>query len=121
MVLFQLRILHVSVNVAVEVLLTFNICKFSYQRFWHPDMIRPLSQGAVEGVINGVPHISAWTCGDGSCGLHALFGVSSCGQMYADGIRGLVVSELKDDLLPMMRSLSAHSSKILLTQVLDNA
>ena len=40
--------------------------------------------------------------------------------MYADGIRDLVVSELKDDLLPMMRSLPAHSSKVLLTQVLDN-
>ena len=85
-----------------------------------PDMIRPLSQGGVQGDIDGVSHISAWTCGDGSCGLHALFGLASSGQMYASGIREIFASQLKDDLSSMMASLPSQGSKALLTEVLNN-
>ena len=84
------------------------------------DMIEPLSQGTVAGFIDGVEHTSAWTCGDGSCGLHALFGTSSSGQLCAAGIRSVLVSELTGQLSVMMRSLSSHVCKVLLTEVLDN-
>ena len=46
-------------------------------------MTKSLSEGHIEGSIDGVHHISAWTCGDGACGLHALFGSCSAGQLYA--------------------------------------
>ena len=83
-------------------------------------MIRPLSQGGVQGDIDGVSHISAWTCGDGSCGLHALFGLASKGQMYEIGIREIFANELKDDLSSMMASLSSQGSKALLTEISGN-
>ena len=81
------------------------------------DMTRLLSQGNEQGCIDGMLHIAALTCGDGTCGLHALFGVCSSSQMYAPGIRNLLVSELAGELLPMMQSLSCDSSKVLLTEV----
>ena len=74
----------------------------------------------MQGDIDGVSHISAWTYGDGSCGLHALFGVSCSGQMFANGIRVMFVPELTDDLSAMMLSLPSQSSKVLLTEVLNN-
>ena len=53
------------------------------------DMIRPLSQDNVQGDIDGETHIAAWTCGDGTCALHALFGLSVKGQLYATGANSL--------------------------------
>ena len=69
------------------------------------DMIRPLSQDNVEGDIDGEAHIAAWTCGDGTCALHALFGLSVRGQLYATGVREVFAKSLKKDLSSMMASL----------------
>ena len=85
------------------------------------DMIRPLSQGGVQGDIDGETHISAWTCGDGSCGLHALFAwLPKVSQLYASGIREFLANYLKDDISSMMASLLSPGSKELLTEILNN-
>ena len=52
-----------------------------------PDMIRPLSQEDVHGDIDGEAHTAASTYGDGTCALHALFGLPVKGQLYAHGVR----------------------------------
>ena len=85
-----------------------------------PDMIRPLSQGDVHGDIDGEAHTAAWTCGDGTCALHALFGLPVKGQLYASGVREVFANSLKEDLSSMMACLPSLGSKALLSEILKN-
>ena len=84
------------------------------------DMIRPLSQDNSEGDIDGERHIAAWTCGDGTCALHALFGLSVKGQLYATGVREVFAKSFKEDLSSMMACLPPAGSKALLSDILRN-
>ena len=82
------------------------------------DMIRPLSQDVFEGDIDGEGHTAAKTCGDGTCALHALFGVPVRGELYASGVREVLAKGLKEELPSMMASLPSLGSKSLLSEVL---
>ena len=82
------------------------------------DMIRPLSQDNVQGDIDGEAHTAAKTCGDGTCGLHALFGLPARGELYAIGVREILANSLKEDLSSMMACLPSLGSKALLSEIL---
>ena len=68
-------------------------------------MIRPLSQEDVHGDIDGDAHTAASTYGDGTCALHALFGLPVKGQLYAHGVREVFANSLKEDLSSTMACL----------------
>ena len=60
-------------------------------------------KGAVEfadisGSIDGVPHIAAWTSGDGACGLHAVWGrcSQSGASLHATRAREFLQSSIPD-------------------------
>ena len=82
------------------------------------DMIRPLSQDEFQGDIDGEAHTAAKTCGDGTCALHALFGLPVRGELYASGVREVLANCLKEDLSSMMACLPSLGSKALLSEVL---
>jgi len=62
------------------------------------DYEEPLSRTPISGSIDGVPHIAAWTNGNGACGLHALFGVPVDGELFASGARERIFSALPADI-----------------------
>ena len=84
------------------------------------DMTEALSEGLVSGEIDGEHHISAWTCGDGACALHAVFGTCSGGELYAPDIRNVILSELPVDLLELRQRLPSQASRELLQKLLQN-
>ena len=84
------------------------------------NMIRPLSQDEFQGDIDGEAHIAAKTCGDGTCALHALFGLSVKDQLYATGCREVFAKSFKEDLSSMMACFPSLGSKALLSEILKN-
>ena len=84
------------------------------------DVTNLLSEGQTEGTIDGVHYISAWTCGDGACGLHAVFGLCRDGQLYAPDIRTSIFLDLPTHLADLMERLPSQASKDLLQKLLHN-
>ena len=60
----------------------------------------------IAGAIDGEEHTAAWTCGDGACALHALFGVPTSHQLEATNVRQRVLHALPAELPPLVASLN---------------
>ena len=66
-----------------------------------------LSSIEINGFIEGQEYIAAWTCGDGACALHAIFGVPISNCLEAGNVRERLLANMEADLLPLVASLPA--------------
>ena len=64
------------------------------------DFVHRAVQVDAGGTIEGDEHLAAWTCGDGACALHAIFGVPSArsGEVSSPGARASIAEGLPETL-----------------------
>ena len=72
-----------------------------------------VGEAGLSGMVGGSSYTAARTRGDGTCGLHALFGTCVGGELYAASVRSRLQQLLPKDLGTVLANASVNGRRAL--------